>query len=132
MEYELNMQAALQYLGLGESEARRAASTMCLIGVDPATKYFHDVVANDWEAIRLAFEPLAARAPAFSVTCRDEALVNWLLQPPSFNVNSATNAVRRLKDRLPIIAEWYGVENESRAKRVMALYSTLTRLLYWN
>lgn len=112
-----------------EQGARRAASTMLMIRADPFTKFFYDAVCADIFALMSAIEHL--HEPALILPGLDNELAQQLALGPQRFRASASDSLRRLKDRLPAVADWYGPENEARAQRVMSLYQALNYLLYW-
>lgn len=129
MQPEITSQGALEFLGMGEPEARRAASTILMIRSDPFTKLFLDAIDSDIFALMSAIEYL--HGPVLIAPGLDNELAKQLALGPARFRASSSDSLRRLKDRLPAVADWYGPENEARAQRVMSLYRALSYLLYW-
>lgn len=129
MQTEITSRGALEFLGMGDQEAQSAARTLLMIRADPSTKFFHDAIQADMLALLAAIEHL--HEPALIIPGIDKDLAK-LLAPGVDRIRaSAVGSLRRLKDRLPAVAEWYGQENEAHAQRVMSLHKALSYLLYW-
>lgn len=114
---------------MGQQGARRAASTMLMIRADPFTKFFHDAICADIFALMSAIEHL--HEPALILPGLDKELAQQLALGPERFRASATDSLRRLTNRLPAVADWYGPEYEARGQRVMSLCQALNYLLYW-
>lgn len=114
---------------MGDQEARGAARTMLMIRADPITGFFHDAINADILALLAAVEQL--QEPALIIPGIDKDLAKLLAPGVDPIRASAVGSLRRLKDRLPAVAEWYGPENEAHAQRVMSLHKALSYLLYW-
>lgn len=114
---------------MGDQEAQSAARTMLMIRADPITGFFHDAINADILALLAAIEHL--HEPALIIPGIDKDLAK-LLSPGAGRLRAtASDSLRRLKDRLPAVAEWYGPENGARAQKVMSLHQALSYLLYW-